>query len=53
MPLGVLDGAVVSITEVRREVVVVEQVTLHHYLMHLHLQMVCSRLGTFLVVGVL
>ncbi len=49
MPSEVLDDAVVPIAEVGREVVVAEQVAHYRLLMSPHLQMVCSRLGTFRV----
>ncbi len=56
VPSEVLDSAVASIAEVRREVVVVEEVALprlHLLQMGQHLQMVCSRLCLSQVVRVL
>ncbi len=53
MPSEVRDGAVVSIAEVQREVVVAERVAHLHLLrvrMGLHLRMVCSRLCMLQVV---
>ncbi len=49
MPSEVLDSAVASIAEVRREVVVVERAALHLLLVRLHLQMAYSRFHMFLV----
>ncbi len=51
--LEALDGAVVPIAEVRREVVVAEQAAcLHLLLKDPHLRMVCSRFHMFQVVHV-
>ncbi len=52
VPSEELDGAVVPIAEVQREVVVAEQVAHLHLLpmRSLHLRMVCSRLRMFQVV---
>ncbi len=51
--LEVVGDTVVSIAEVWWEVVVAEQVAHHRYPMGPHLRMVCSHLGTFLVVHAL
>ncbi len=48
--LEVLDDTVVSIAEVRQEVVVAEQAAHHHLLIRLLLQMACSRFDMFWVV---
>ncbi len=53
MPLEALDDAVVPITEVQQEVVVVEQVACHCLLVNLHLQIVYSCWDRFLVVHAL
>ncbi len=50
MPSEVLDGVVVPIAEVQREVVVAEQAAHHHLLIRPLLRMVCSRLDMFWVV---
>ncbi len=52
MPLEALDDVVVPITEAGWEVAVAEQVAHHCHSMSPHLQIVCSRLGTFQVVHV-
>ncbi len=51
MPSEVLDDVVVSIAEVRQEVMVADQVARFHLPMRiLHLRMVCSWLRTFRVI---